>query len=121
MSLQRQIGPEANIRMPAPQHAEQIVLSSPILSQRKLRQIVALAESGVPNEFIDLQYDEHLDLKTALLRVCDQAEAAVRQGERGLVLSDRRPVKGELPIHAFLGTRRLPHRPVPAGVGVTGR
>src|SRR5260370_39957035 len=84
MALQAQIGPEANIFVPAPQHAEQIVLSSPILSQRKLRQIVALAESGVPNEFIDLQYDEHLDLKTALLRVCDQAEAAVRQ--RQLVL-----------------------------------
>ena len=44
MSLQTQIGAEANIFVPSPQHAEQIVLSSPILSQRKLRQIVALAE-----------------------------------------------------------------------------
>jgi glutamate synthase (NADPH/NADH) large chain len=57
MSLQTQIGPECNIFVPAQQHAEQIVLSSPILSQRKLRQIVALADSGVPHEFIDLQYD----------------------------------------------------------------
>ena len=29
MSLQTQIGPECNIFVPAPQHAEQIVLSSP--------------------------------------------------------------------------------------------
>ncbi|HWW19677.1 MAG TPA: glutamate synthase central domain-containing protein, partial [Steroidobacteraceae bacterium] len=55
MSLQTQIGPEANIFVPAQQHAEQIVLSSPILSQRKLRQIMGLEDSGVPHEFIDLQ------------------------------------------------------------------
>ena len=89
MSLQTQIGPECNIFVPAQQHAEQIVLSSPVLSQRKLRQIVALADSGVPNEFIDLQYDEHVDLKTALSKVCDQAEAAVRKGKIVLLLSDR--------------------------------
>jgi glutamate synthase (NADPH/NADH) large chain len=35
MSLQTQIGPECNIFVPAQQHAEQIVLSSPVLSQRK--------------------------------------------------------------------------------------
>src|SRR6202789_3335070 len=104
MSLQTQIGAEANIFVPSPQHAEQIVLSSPILSQRKLRQIVALAEVGVPNEFIDLQYDEHLDLKTAFLSVCDHAETAVRLGKLVLLLSDRYLVKGKLPIHALLAT-----------------
>ena len=67
MSLQTQIGPECNIFVPAPQHAEQIVLSSPILSQRKLRQIVALADSGVPHEFVDLQFPAEMDLKTAIL------------------------------------------------------
>jgi glutamate synthase (NADPH/NADH) large chain len=116
MSLQTQIGPEANIFVPAQQHAEQIVLSSPVLSQRKLRQIVALAESGVPNEFIDLQYDEHLDLKTALLRVCDQAEAAVRQGKLVLLLSDRYLVKAKLPIHALLATGAVHHRLVATGL-----
>jgi glutamate synthase (NADPH/NADH) large chain len=116
MSLQTQIGPEANIFVPAQQHAEQIVLSSPVLSQRKLRQIVALAESGVPNEFIDLQYDEHLDLKTALLRVCDQAETAVRHGKLVLLLSDRYLVKGKLPIHALLATGAVHHRLVATGL-----
>jgi glutamate synthase (NADPH/NADH) large chain len=116
MSLQTQIGAEANIFVPSPQHAEQIVLSSPILSQRKLRQIVALAESGVPNEFIDLQYDEHLDLKTALTRVCDHAETAVRLGKLVLLLSDRYLVKGKLPIHALLATGAVHHRLVATGL-----
>ncbi|HEY2145839.1 MAG TPA: glutamate synthase large subunit, partial [Steroidobacteraceae bacterium] len=116
MSLQTQIGPEANIFLPAQQHAEQIVLSSPVLSQRKLRQIVALADSGVPNEFIDLQYDEKLDLKTALTMVCDQAEAAVRNGKLVLLLSDRYLVKGKLPLHALLATGAVQHRLVATGL-----
>ncbi len=116
MSLQTQIGPECNIFVPAPQHAEQIVLSSPILSQRKLRQIVSLADSGVPNEFISLQYDEKLDLKTAILKVCDQAEAAVRAGKLVLLLSDRYLVKGQLPMHALLATGAVHHRLVVTGL-----
>jgi hypothetical protein len=36
--------PECNIFVPAQQHAEQIVLSSPVLSQRKLRQIMGLED-----------------------------------------------------------------------------
>ena len=64
MSLQTQIGPECNIFVPAPEHARQIVLGSPILSQRKLRQILALKE--VTHEFIDLQYEPTEGLKNAM-------------------------------------------------------
>src|SRR5208337_3904557 len=62
MSLQTQIGPECNVFAPSPEHARQIVLNSPILSQRKLRQILAHKEFGLTHEFIDLQYplDERL-------------------------------------------------------------
>ena len=116
MSLQTQIGPECNIFVPVQQHAEQIVLSSPVLSQRKLRQIVALADSGVPNEFIDLQYPQAMDLMAAILRVCDQAEAAVRSGKLVLVLSDRYLVKGKLPIHALLATGAVHHRLIKTGL-----
>jgi glutamate synthase (NADPH/NADH) large chain len=116
MSLQTQIGPECNIFVPAQQHAEQIVLSSPVLSQRKLRQIMALDDSGVPHEFIDLQYDAHLDLKTAILKVCDLAEAAVRAGKLVLLLSDRYLVKGKIPIHALLATGAVHHRLVKTGL-----
>ena len=117
MSLQTQIGPECNIFVPAPQHAEQIVLSSPVLSQRKLRQIMGLEDSGVPHEFIDLQYpDASSDLKTAILKVCDQAEAAVRAGKLVLLLSDRYLVKGKMPIHALLATGAVHHRLVKTGL-----
>jgi glutamate synthase (NADPH/NADH) large chain len=116
MSLQTQIGPECNIFVPAQQHAEQIVLSSPILSQRKLRQIVALADAGVPHEFLDLQYDPSVGLKAAILGVCDKAEAAVRSGKLVLLLSDRYLVEGKLPIHALLATGAVHRRLVMTGL-----
>jgi len=102
MSLQTQIGPECNIFVPAQEHARQIVLGSPILSQRKLRQILALKE--VTHEFIDLQYDPGEGLKNAITRMCEQAENAVREGKLVLLLSDRYLVKGKLPAHALLVT-----------------
>ena len=116
MSLQTQIGSEANIFVPAQQHAEQIVLSSPILSQRKLRQIMGLEDAGVPHEFIDLQYDEQLDLQAAIVAVCDQAEAAVRAGKLVLLLSDRYLVKAKIPIQALLATGAVHHRLVKTGL-----
>jgi len=114
MSLQTQIGPECNIFVPAPEHARQIVLGSPILSQRKLRQILALKE--VTHEFIDLQYDPGEGLKNAVTRMCEQAESAVRDGKLVLLLSDRYLVKGKLPAHAMLVTGAVHHHLVKTGL-----
>ncbi|MBS0365743.1 MAG: glutamate synthase large subunit [Proteobacteria bacterium] len=102
MSLQTQIGPECNIFVPAPEHARQVVLGSPILSQRKLRQILAV--EGLTHEFIDLQYDPQEGLHAAIGRICSRAEAAVRAGKLVLLLSDRYLVRGRLPAHALLAT-----------------
>src|ERR1700726_1005097 len=102
MSLQTQIGPECNIFEPAPGHARQIVLGSPILSQRKLRQILAIEEGT--HEFIDLQYEPAEGLRQAIVRLCAQAESAVREGKLVLLLSDRYLVKGRIPAHALLVT-----------------
>ncbi len=116
MSLQTQIGPECNIFVPAPEHARQIVMNSPILSQRKLRQILGMKDFGVTHEFIDLQYAADAGLEAAIVRICDQAEAAVRAGKLVLLLSDRYLVKGKLPIHALLATGAVHHRLVAKGL-----
>ncbi len=120
MSLQTQIGPECNIFVPAPEHARQIVMNSPVLSQRKLRQILAMKDFGVTHEFIDLQYEPGAQsrdgLERAILRICDQAESAVRAGKLVLLLSDRYLVKGKLPVHALLATGAVHHRLVARGL-----
>jgi glutamate synthase (NADPH) large chain len=102
MSLQTQIGAECNIFEPGPEHARQVVLGSPILSQRKLRQILAI--ETVTHGFIDLQYAPEEGLHAALRRLCLQAETAVREGKLVLLLSDRYLVKGRIPVHALLAT-----------------
>jgi glutamate synthase (NADPH) large chain len=114
MSLQTQIGPECNVFVPAPEHARQIVLGSPILSQRKLRQILGLKE--VTHEFIDLQYEPAEGLLAALTRMCRQAETAVRAGKLVLLLSDRYLVQGKLPAHALLATGAVHHHLVKTGL-----
>jgi glutamate synthase (NADPH/NADH) large chain len=116
MSLQTQIGPECNIFVPAPEHARQIVMNSPVLSQRKLREILAMSDFGVTHEFIDLQYDAGEGLQKALVRICDQAEAAVRAGKLVLMLSDRYLAQGKLPAHALLATGAVHHRLVEKGL-----
>ena len=115
MSLQTQIGPECNIFVPAPEHARQIVLGSPILSQRKLRQILAIEE--VTHEFIDLQYEPAEGLQSARsARLCAQAESAVREGKLVLLLSDRYLVKGRVPAHALLVTGAVHQHLVKTGL-----
>jgi glutamate synthase (NADPH/NADH) large chain len=116
MSVQTQIGPECNVFVPMPEHARQIVLNSPVLSQRKLRQILASDDIVEANEFIDLQYDPEEGLKAAILRICAQAEEAVRQGKAVLLLSDRYLVPGKLPLHALLATGAVHHRLVETGL-----
>ncbi len=116
MSLQTQIGPECNIFVPVPEHANQVVLNSPILSQRKLRQIMGLVNDGVPHEFLDLQYEESRPLRAAVESLCDRAECAVREGKLVLLLSDRYPVRGKLPMHALLATGAVHHRLVQTGL-----
>jgi glutamate synthase (NADPH) large chain len=114
MSLQTQIGPEANIFEPAPEHARQVVLGSPILSQRKLRQILAIEE--VTSEFIDLQYDPQEGLQAVIARLCGQAEVAVRAGKLVLLLSDRYLVSGRIPVHALLATGAVHQHLVKTGL-----
>ncbi|HEU4624839.1 MAG TPA: glutamate synthase large subunit [Steroidobacteraceae bacterium] len=114
MSLQTQIGAEANIFVPGPEHARHVLLGSPILSQRKLRQILALPD--LTHEFIDLQYDPAEGLKNAIVRMCEQAEQAVRDGKLVLLLSDRYLVQGKIPAHALLVTGAVHHHLVRTGL-----
>jgi glutamate synthase (NADPH) large chain len=116
MSLQTQIGPGCNVFQPAPEHARQIVLNSPILSQRELRELIGMADEGVTNAFIDLQFEPSEGLQNALQRLCAEAEAHVRAGSLVLLISDRYLVKGKVPVHALLATGAIHHHLVRLGL-----
>lgn len=102
MSLVTQIGREGNVFDLAPENARQVLLNSPVLSQRKLRQILALPQAQDAQIKIDLYYDPAEGLEAAIRRLCAEAEAAVRGGGLIVLLSDRYPAPGLMPIHALL-------------------
>ena len=116
MSLQTMIAPESNVFVPTREHARHIVLNSPVLSQRKLRQVLSMRELGVNWEHVDLQYAPEEGLEQAVRRICDQAEQCVRAGKTVLVLSDRYLVRNKVPVHALLATGAVHHRLVETGL-----
>ncbi len=116
MSLQTNIGRESSLFDIGPEHAEQVIMNSPVLSQRKLRQLLSDDMYGDSHAFIDLNIDEALSMPEALAQVCDQAEQAVRDGKLILMLSDLYLEKGKLPVHALLATGAVHHHLIQLGM-----
>ncbi|MDX1481016.1 MAG: glutamate synthase large subunit [Woeseiaceae bacterium] len=104
MSLQTNIGRESSLFDVGPANAEQVIINSPVLSQRKLRQLLGPSMFEDSHAFIDLNAKETEPLADALDRLCAEAEAAVREGKLILMLSDRYLKKGYLPVHALFAT-----------------
>jgi len=103
MSLVTQIGAEGNVFELKAENAKQILINSPILSQRKLRQLLALPQfAGTPR--FDLMYAPEEGLEAALRRLCHEVAQAVRDGCALVFLSDRYPQREQLPIHSLLAT-----------------
>ncbi|MDH5830600.1 glutamate synthase large subunit [Luteimonas sp. M1R5S18] len=104
MTLSTQIGREGNLFLDQAENVHHVMLNSPVLSQRKLHQLLALPRFAAAHRYIDLYFDQRTSLRTALDRLCAEAEAAVRDGVELLILSDRRPRRGHAAVHALLAT-----------------
>ncbi|MEM6818814.1 MAG: glutamate synthase large subunit [Pseudomonadota bacterium] len=116
MSLQTNIGKEANLFELSASDAEHVIVNSPVLSQRKWRQLISPELFADRHVQIDLNYREAVDLQTALDDICKQAEVAVREGAMLVCLSDRYIESGKLPVHALLATGAVHHHLVRKGL-----
>ena len=116
MSLQTNIGREGSLFDIGPEHAEQVIMNSPVLSQLKLRQLLGPDMFEDRHVFIDLNADASLDLPAALDAICVEAEQAVRDGNVIIMLSDRYIAEGKLPVHALLATGAVHHHLVHCGL-----
>jgi len=104
MSLATQIGREGNVFELSPDNARQVMLNSPILSQRKLRQLLAMPAFAQAHQRFDLYFDPATGMAAALVALTQAVEAAVRAGTVIVLLSDFHPQHGRLPLHALLAT-----------------
>ena len=116
MSLATQIGREGNVFVDGPGNVGHIHLNSPVLAQRKLRQLLAMSPYDQSHRYIDLNYSAEEGLKAALLRLCREAEDATRDGIVLLIVSDRRPRRDALMMHALLATGAIHQHLVRVGL-----
>ncbi|MCZ6724424.1 MAG: glutamate synthase large subunit [Gammaproteobacteria bacterium] len=111
MSLETCFGREHNLFNERAEHADRLIVSSPILSEQKYVDLLSWHDKGFPNDRLTLGYDpEKTSLKEAIRDLADLAERASRRGIVILILSDKDISKNQLPIHAALATGAVHHR-----------
>ncbi|MDH3325897.1 MAG: glutamate synthase large subunit [Gammaproteobacteria bacterium] len=116
MSLETCFGREQNLFEETADHADRLLVDSPVISQGKFDQLLSLDDAKYAHEFIELNYDPKIGLKKAIIAVCDAAVQAVKNDKVILVLSDRNIQKDKLPIHALLATGAVHHRLIAEGL-----
>lgn len=105
MSLEVDLGGEANLFEETEAHARRVSLTSPVLSQGKFESVLALNEGGLKVQVLDATYSpEETTLKEAVATLCQEAGAHVAGGASVLVLSDRSFGEDRIPIHSLLAT-----------------
>ena len=109
MSLETCVGRERNVFDETPEHADRAILTSPVLSHSKFRQLISIEREGYSVATLDLNYDPATGLQQAIKELCQQAEESVRAGDVILVLSDRKIAKDKLPIPALMATGAVHH------------
>jgi glutamate synthase (NADPH/NADH) large chain len=108
MSLETCIGPELNIFEETPEHANRIVVNSPILSHKKFN--LLLKNKKFPCKRFSLEYRNSEGLEKALLRVLDDVTKSVKLGTN-LVVLDEKQSSSKIPvIPALLITSALHNR-----------
>ena len=111
MSLETTIGPEQqSIFAESEQHANRVILTSPVLSTEKYRALLHLDRWGYRVHRLPLGYDPaETDLRAAIETLCHEAAAAVRAGAVLLLLSDQDCAPPQLPVHALLAVGAVHH------------
>jgi len=117
MSLETVLGVEKNIFEQGPEHADRVILSSPVLSQGKFNTLLNLQRPGFQSCVIDCTYSpDEQSLREAILAVAEKAEAAVHDGSTILVLTDRNIARDRLPIHSLMATGAVHHHLISRGL-----
>ncbi|TMP78182.1 glutamate synthase large subunit [Pseudoalteromonas phenolica] len=110
MSLATCIGREQNVFNETTGHAKRLQFASPVLTFSDMQQLVNADDEHYCACKIQLNYDKAESLKSALERVCDEAEQKARSGCVMLVLSDRNISKDMLPIPASMAVGAVQQR-----------
>jgi glutamate synthase (NADPH/NADH) large chain len=116
MSLETCLGVELNPFVETAEHAERIILHSPVLSAPKMDRLKAFEHPGYRRAMISLAFAPEIGLKRAVEAVCEQAVEAVRAGKTLLILSDREVDPEQWVVSATMATGAVHHRLIRDGL-----
>jgi glutamate synthase (NADPH) large chain len=110
-SLASSIGPEGNLLEPGPDSCHQIVIPYPVLDSDQLAKLVRINRDGSHPEFdscvvrgLYQVHDGGPALAARLDEICAEVTAAIADGKRTIILSDRHSNTDEAPIPSLLLT-----------------
>jgi glutamate synthase (NADPH/NADH) large chain len=116
MSLETCLGRELSVYAETPEHANRLILKTPILSPQVFAALTG-ERARYPFRELSLHYrPSALSLEQAIERLVEIAMAAVKAGTVLLVLTDKGIGSGQLPIHALLAVGAIHHRFVEEGL-----
>ncbi|KAL5197407.1 hypothetical protein ABZP36_000919 [Zizania latifolia] len=109
MSLEVNIGKRRNILEVGPENADQVTLSSPVLNEGELDSLLndLKLKPKILSTYFDIRKGLDGSLDKAIKALCEEADAAVRNGSQLLVLSDHsealEPTRPAIPILLAVG------------------
>ena len=116
MSLETCMGRELSVYSETPEHANRLILKTPVLSPAVFTALTG-ESARYPVRELNLVYNpEQESLASALARLVDASIAAVRSGTVLLVLTDKAIAEGLLPAHALLAMGAIHHRLIEEGL-----
>ncbi|WP_436345362.1 glutamate synthase large subunit [Natronorubrum sp. FCH18a] len=120
-SMESRLGFQRNLLTESPEHARQLVLDSPILTDAELESIRGCSANGITAATIDITYEPAsdepgTDLEAAVERVREDAVEAIEDGHDVIVLSDRGVDEDRAAIPSLLATGGVHHHLVRNGL-----
>jgi glutamate synthase (NADPH/NADH) large chain len=120
-SLSTGIGPERNLLAATPEHAQQVILNFPVISNDELAKIQHIDERPGVGQAFTVRGTYRVDggaesLAARIREIFDEVEVAINSGATYLVLSDRDSNRDMAPIPSLLLTSAVHHALIRAGL-----
>src|SRR3954451_2261417 len=118
MSLSTALGRQSNLLDETPEHAHQLVISQPLLSNGELEKLRQVKHDVFQSDTLDATWpvgEGAEGLKKAMDRLCNEASEFLAKGDNILILSNRNAGKERVPIPALLAVAGVHHHLVREG------
>lgn len=116
MSLSMFLGERANLLLATPESANQIKINSPVLNEAELKDLQNFGFESVTLEMLFAVSAGAEGLRAAIAKICDDAVAAVKNGAKLVILSDRHLNAENAYIPPLLAVGAVHHRLCAEGI-----